>query len=249
MSPPWTASPTREVSVKSLALILLAFPFALTTACDGAPVERSAPDESGAITPRDTLALGRVVFEGDDLVPAAQVQVLLDLTTSDDQALEPITVTTDADGHFEVPTLPPGVVSMTAHVFVDGEHAGSDTVPVADGAPVRRAIIAIAVTATVVCIATTWASARKISGSDKLRHCVASCRTARWCGVGSAFTAAVLKEIFDSLCKYGPQWLKDLLSPVSGCGGWDNADMAANTRGIWCSGRWKTCENCCNDYY
>lgn len=231
------------------ALLLVAMP-ACDEALDQGPVAQSWA-VSVTVRPLDPSPSleGQVVLEGEDYAPLSQAQVLVELVAGDDRELSPIELTTDAEGRFQVPELPEGVVSMTTHIFYGGEHAGSETVPVVDGEPTRKAIVVIAITAGVICIATTWASARKISGSDKLRHCVASCRTARYCGVGSAFTAGTLKEMFDSLCQYGPQWLKNLLSPVSGCGGWDSADMAANTRGIACALRWKTCENCCNDYY
>jgi len=225
--------------------------FVLASACDGvvheSPVEPVAHTPARApIQPKFT---GQVVLDSDDFAPVSAAQVIVELTAADGSELESIELATDADGHFALETVPEGVVSITSHVFVGGEFAGSETVAVINGEPVKKAVVVIALTAVTICIATTWASARKIAGSDKMKHCVASCRTARWCGVGSAFSAAILKELLDSLCMHGPQWLKNLLQPVSACGGWDSADMAANNRGISCAGKWRTCENCCDDYY
>ncbi|MCC6623517.1 MAG: hypothetical protein IT385_19810 [Deltaproteobacteria bacterium] len=232
-----------------LSRVVLPLALAAAVGCDDATLD-PAPAPGATIGVAEApLFLGRVVADADELAPVAQAQVLIELVTDDGAELEPIEVATDDEGYFELDTLPEGVTLVTAHVFVDGEHGGSESIPVQGGVPVVRSMTMIVVTYTVVCIATTWASARKISGTDKLRHCVASCRATRWCGLGAAWTAAVIKEMFDQLCSYGPQWLKDLLRPVSGCGGWDAADMQANGRGIWCAGKWKTCENCCNDYY
>lgn len=253
-------APARPALTTALAAL------ALAVACDHAPHDTPlalTPSASPASPDQHTHVIqatreappaltGRVLLDEDaDRSPVDNAQILVEVLDANGDELAPITLVTDADGRFTLETIPAGAASITTHVFIDGEHATSETVAVVDGQPVKKAIVAVVLTAATLCIATTWASARKISGSDKLRHCVASCRTARWCGVGSAFTAAILKELLDSLCQYGPQWLKDLLksTSVSACSGWDSADMAANNRGIWCASRWRTCESCCNDYY
>lgn len=237
--------------MSAVSSFVVASLFSMSPGCDGAAIDSSAGADPSAEVAQGALEpalTGRVVLEGDDYAPVAQAQVLFELLDVDGETVQSLETTSDADGIFALDRVPEGVTSVEAHVFIGGEHAGTETIPVIKGDQPKTFVV-VALTASVLCIATTWASARKVSGSDKMKHCVASCRTTRWCGLGSAFTAAVLKEIFDSLCATGPQWLKDLLSPVSACGGWDNADMAANGRGIWCAGRWRTCESCCDDSY
>ncbi len=218
--------------------------------CDTGDLPLTPPEGSheGGSAASEPALLGRVLLDSDELVPVSQAQVIVELTGTSEH--DPIELGSDDEGYFELSSVPTDVTELTAYVFIDGELAGSEVVAVEDGQPVKKIIGVIVVTAWVVCIATTWASARKISGSDKLRHCVASCRATRWCGgPASAWTAGILKETFDALCSTGPQWLKNILQPASGCSGWDSADLAANNKGIWCAARWKTCENCCNDYY
>lgn len=203
-------------------------------------------------------AVARVVFDNEDvLLPAAGAQVVIepmDDTTDENgerRELKPIELNTDDDGYFVVPALPDGIERVMASVFVNGEFVGTQEIEVDRGQPVAKAVVVIAVTAWVVCVATMWASAKKLGDNDKDGHCIASCRTTRWCGgPGTTMTVGVLKETFDSLCAHGPDWLKKLLKPISACGGWDNADMLANVRGIGCAAKvWRSCERCCDDWY
>ena len=229
--------------------LLVATPLAFAH-CDHA-VE-APPDEAPTVA-HEPLMLGRVVLDSADYQPVANAQLVLDYVDldlpSDEQALPAIELTTDADGLFAIDAIPIEQGEVTVNVFLDGEFADSEIVAIEDGQPVKK-IIGFVVTTWVVCVATAWVSGMKVSGSDKMKHCVASCRSTRWCGgPATGWTAGILKELFDSMCSKGPQWLKDLLKPVSGCSGWDNADLDADGRGIWCAAKWKTCESCCNDYY
>ncbi len=238
-----------------VAAIAALFSFA---ACDDSlvvpphqPHEGARTQEAGAkVTPREPALLGRVILDEDDLVPVPQAQVVVEFETAEGEELESVVFDSDEEGYFELSEVPSEAKALSVYVFQEGELAGHETVPVVDGKPVKKLLGIVIVTAWTVCIATTWASARKVEGSDKMKHCTASCRATRFCGgPGGAWTAGVLKEVFDSICSAGPQWLKNLLSPASGCSGWDSADLAADNQGIACAFRWRTCEGCCDDYY
>jgi hypothetical protein len=237
------------------ASIAVAVFLPVATGCDGLPVDDTRPESSSAVeADGQHSAVGRVVFEHETLlVPAAGAQVIIEAISPEGDARElaPFELATDADGYFVVPALPEGIERVTANVFVDGEFAGTQEIEVEVGQPIAKAVVVIAVTAWMVCVATMWASAKKQGSNDKDGHCIASCRTTRWCGgPGTTMTVGVLKETFDTLCQYGPQWLKDLLRPMSACGGWDNGDMLANTRGIACAAKlWRNCNSCCDDWY
>ncbi len=84
------------------------------------------------------------------------------------------------------------------------------------------------------CVVNTWVSAAEqySNMSDKMKHCIASCETAKQCGGRPASEVAVLKEAFDLACKVFPAAVKEKLKRVSACGGWDSADMEANADGI-----------------
>jgi hypothetical protein len=246
---------TRISPLRSVALAAL---FGLS-ACDAGPID---PQETAAaptitegcahpeVAPREPDLLGRVILDSDELVPVSQAQVVVEFEGRNGEELESLVFDSDDEGYFALERVPANAKALTAYVFIDGELAGDETVPVVDGKPVKKILGVVVVTAWTVCIVTTWASARKVAGNDKMKHCTASCRATRWCGgAGSAWTAGVLKEIFDSICSAGPQWLKNLLSPASGCSGWDSADIAADNQGIACAYRWRTCEGCCDDYY
>lgn len=234
----------------SLALALAA------SACDG-PIDTRSEHVQAATAParadREPAISGHVALDTDEYYPVAGAMIVIE--AEDARApvgSETITLelTADGAGYFELQELPITDGELVFEVFVDGEHGATHRVKVVAGKPTEKLIGIIVVTAWMACVVTTWASGAKVSGSDKMKHCVASCRATRWCGGAiTGWTAAILKELFDSLCKLGPQWVKDLLTPVSGCTGWDDADLEADGRGIACATKWKTCEACCDGYY
>jgi len=206
----------------------------------------------------DRLNNIRVTMESDTFLPIPHAQVLLEAAANDEGApffeIEPITVTTDDAGFFSIPDLPPQIERVSAHVFFDGVYAGTREIALEQGAPVQKSITLLAVTNWITYVGIMWASARKAaSKNDKYGHCVASCRTSRWCGGPfSAFTAGLLKETLDFICSLTGEnsWLRNLVAGASACQGWDWQDVAANNRGIWCSGRiLRSCERCCSSYY
>jgi|GEM_PF-3162150 len=233
------------------ALSCIAF-FPTAAGCDSLVQD----DGAAQIAPKTDIkrqAMARVVENVDYLLPVRDAQVIIEGISANGTILdaEPVTVQTDAEGYFTVPPMPDDVAKVTANVFVAGELVGIQELELERGEPIAKAIIIVALTTWVICVATMWASAKKAAGSnDKLGHCIATCRTARWCG--GAIVAGVMKEVFDELCSKFPadHWIRKLVAGASGCSGWDNADLIADARGVQCSPKlWKSCEKCCSAYY
>jgi len=204
---------------------------------------------------------GRITIASDELIAAPWAEIVVQPRAADEVGDAPpqqgfrhavVEAQADASGYFSVPALAEGVTAADLSVYIDGELAHSETFTLTHGRVAKSIAVAVALGAWGLCVGSSWGSAfvqLKDNPNDKLKHCVASCRTQRYCG--GSLVAGTLKEILDTVCKQGPQWLKDLLAKtgVSGCGGWDNADMAANAQGLSCAYKWKTCMSCCDGYY
>ena len=102
------------------------------------------------------------------------------------------------------------------------------------------------ITPLLLCVGAEWYKASRIRASDSVQHCVATCGSARMCGMYLAGQAAVRKEIFDQLCRYAPSHIKRALNDISQCGGWSNSDIAADLKGAACAAKvWRGCRSCC----
>jgi hypothetical protein len=229
-------------------LVALFFATALV-ACDHvADTAQPAPAAPAAVT--GPLVAGTLY--SDRLAPVAGAEVVVAFEGADGGILAEETVTSAADGTWSVSSVPAGATLIHTHAFVGGDFMATRSQPVVGGAPRDAHQAIIFGLAGPLCWATTWATARDVAGGDKMKHCVASCRTVRWCGASGATLAASLKETLDSYCKNGPDWLKAALasSGISSCGGWDAADMAANQVGFACAPRLlRSCERCCDATY
>jgi hypothetical protein len=222
----------------SLALALAA------VACDH--VAEAPPSAASVATVTAPVLSGTLYDAHLALVPDAELVaefVAADGATVIGEAF----ATSDAQGSFAFESMPADAASVNVHVFAEGRHVATRDVAIAHGQP-NQAHLAVIFASSPLCPAVTWATAKAGGGSDKMMHCVASCRTVRWCGSGWGTTAANLKERLDEACRTAPQWVKDLLRPVSGCGGWSAEDMKANQDGFGCAKGpwWRTCERCCD---
>ncbi len=238
--------------------LLLVTSFGVAPACDHAELPAPLPEVSvSEVSPVVETSVASSALRGsiyhETLSPAAGAEVVVTFEGADGAIVREDLVTTNAHGTYEIATLPEGAITMHTYVFVDGALAASRTEPIMTRLPGDgpQMVVGIVLGALALCAAATWASSMDIPGStDKLRHCVASCRTARWCGLGMGLVAAVLKEILDTACQSGPDWLKKKLHKISQCQGWDAADMAANVAGFGCAPRiWRSCERCCGEKY
>jgi len=165
-------------------------------------------------------------------------------------------VLTDDDGQFEL-SVPEGQ-SIDVHVLADGEpvielhlesgqSADVDVMPVAMKGGAGAAYLA-----SVVCAGIMWVvDSKETAGQyDLYRHCHASCRATRFCGLAGNVTISILKELLDEACSHGPPWLKKKLQNVSACTGFSGADLAADGFGVGCSVQlWNTCTSCCEAQY
>ncbi len=231
------------------ALLPLLFASSILTACD----QLAAPTEAETL-PLETQGAPLVAgtLYSERLAPVAGAEVIVAFEGADGAILSEETLTSAADGTWRASTIPEGATLMHTHAFVDGDFMATRSQPVIGGLPRDAHQAIIFGLAGPMCWAVTWATARDITGNDKLKHCIASCRTVRWCGASGATLAAQLKEVLDSACRFGPDWLKAQLSAsgISSCGGWDAADMAANEVGFGCARRLlRSCERCCDDTY
>jgi hypothetical protein len=225
-------------------LVALFFATALV-ACDH--VADTAQPAPAAVT--GPLVTGTLY--SDRLAPVAGAEVVVAFEGADGGILAEETVTSAADGTWSVSSVPAGATLIHTHAFVGGDFMATRSQPVVGGAPRDAHQAIIFGLAGPMCWAVTWATARDIK-NDKLKHCIASCRTVRWCGASGATLAGQLKEVLDSACRFGPDWLKAQLhaSGISSCGGWDAADIAANEVGFGCARRLlRSCERCCDDTY
>jgi len=212
------------------------------------------------LAPRAPSLTGRVTIDDEELIAAPWADIMVQPLAPGEVAdappqqgfrHAPIEVQSDEGGFFSVATLPEGASAAELSVFVDGELAHTETIEVVNGKVERSIAVAVALGAWGLCVGSTWGSVylqyRGDPVTDKFKHCVSSCRTQRFCG--GSLVAGAIKEIIDTLCQSGPQWLKNLLNGISSCGGWDNADMLANVKGLECAYKWKTCASCCDAIY
>jgi hypothetical protein len=228
--------------------LLLALVVASATAACDHEVQSPETPAAGSVLAAPFTIRGTVLDER--LAVAAQAELVAEFVDAAGSPVGEGFATADARGEFEIDGIPEGAASVEVHVFTDGRHVTSRDLAIFNGQPAQRHL-AIIFAGNPLCAAVTWGTAKAGGGSDKMMHCVASCRTVRWCGAGAGATAANLKERLDEACRNAPQWVKNLLSPVSGCGGWDAADMKANQDGFGCAKGpfWRTCERCCDGIY
>lgn len=145
------------------------------------------------------------------------------------------------------------VDGMSVYQYVKGQPLAMND-PSGKAVPiVLVAAIKTLAAAEAACMASTglgsWYVTRNIA-NDKFKHCYMSCHLARTCGTIPSWAAGYLKEIGDEI--------GDILG-IKDSGGFDWADIRANSAGMSCAGwessiplcgnigRWfrQSCWDCC----